>query len=510
MTTVNTIRPHGMRTIHIVFVAILVVWVLLQWNLAVPDEIVNDWVGWRQADTQTIARNFLKPGSDILHPQINWGGSGPGYVECEFQLYTFLNAQVMKVVGEAEWPGQLLSLMAILLTTLVIYALLNHHFKNQFAAIIGAMVFLTSNGAVHLSTAVIPDSLCIFFYSLGLFMFFKYLSDQKNGTLILCLIFSTLAGLIKPLALNIGILQFIVVWFGHRQLLKSPKLWGAWLVIVAVVGSYMAFAYNLYLTYGNTFGVLGGESKFPTLHGLTVWIHYAKLAYMTVGWGLGPLGTLAALYLLIGRKLTHVEWALIIGNAAAILIPMRYTVNRGFSPHYYIFAALLGAWFVAYAVQLMQATISRPNAIRRISIAAAILIVMTYGVHLHNRMNPMQMHYNLSVTALGKELAAIAEPGRLAIVRSIANERERTTWGNRINNFEDPRVFYLANIRGWPLPADAQDPALIEKYVQQGANYFVDLYRPKHDSALYAWLDKHAEILFEADIGRIYRFNGSN
>src|SRR5262245_7697315 len=46
---------------------------------------------WRQADTASIAHNFV--GSyNLLYPQIHWGGSGPGYVETEFQLYPFIVA----------------------------------------------------------------------------------------------------------------------------------------------------------------------------------------------------------------------------------------------------------------------------------------------------------------------------------------------------------------------------------------------------------------------------------
>ncbi|MFZ2323883.1 MAG: hypothetical protein WAV89_09315 [Ignavibacteriaceae bacterium] len=95
---------------------VILLWMILQISFAIPGSIVNDWMGWRQADTQTIARNFLKPGSNIFYPQINWGGTGPGVVESEFQLYTFIIAQIMKVTGESVLPGQLLSLLFIALT----------------------------------------------------------------------------------------------------------------------------------------------------------------------------------------------------------------------------------------------------------------------------------------------------------------------------------------------------------------------------------------------------------
>ncbi|GIU70333.1 MAG: hypothetical protein KatS3mg002_1569 [Candidatus Woesearchaeota archaeon] len=65
---------------------IILIWVIIQLTISLPDSLLNDWMSWRQADTQNIARNFYKNGESIFHPQINWGGNGPGYVENEFQL----------------------------------------------------------------------------------------------------------------------------------------------------------------------------------------------------------------------------------------------------------------------------------------------------------------------------------------------------------------------------------------------------------------------------------------
>ena len=67
----------------------------------------------------------------------------------------------------------------------------------------------------------------------------------------------------------------------------------------------MAFSYSLYLDYGNTFGIVGGESKFPTLHGLTQPVHYAKLVYMTVQWGLCPLGVVCVVIPSAASKTHH-------------------------------------------------------------------------------------------------------------------------------------------------------------------------------------------------------------
>lgn len=488
------------------FLSIIVfIWVLLQLTLAIPESIVNDWMGWRQADTQTIARNFMNEGSNIFYPQINWGGTGPGYVETEFQIYTFIIAKIMQVAGESVLPGQLLSLLFIVVTTIVLYYTLHHQFNSYSAALFGSIIFLISNGPVHLSTSVQPDSLCLLFYSLSLFTFLKYLSDNKDKFLWLTVLFTIIAGLVKPMALSIGIIQFLLVLFLNRSMLKSIKLWIGWLLVIVFVGSYLLFSYNLYLDYGNTFGVLGGDSKFPTLNGLLVPIHYAKLLYMIVLWGLGPVGFLAIVYLLFKRKLTKTDWALIIGNIAAILIPMRYTVNQGFSPHYYMFAALFGGWLSAKLYDEIIRNQSFKFLKRYIIPVSGVIIVFLYSFHLYSRMHPLKIHLDPEVIRLGTVLTEMVNKDDLVIIRSIADERERSEWGNRINNFEDPRIFYMANVKGWALPLDNKGHSLIEEYFNKGAGYYVEPFSRKMDEERYSWLDSHGKVVFDSTIGRIYK-----
>jgi hypothetical protein len=59
--------------------------------------------GWvRQADTAAIARNFYDGNFNILYPQIDWRGTSSGYVECEFQFFTFIIALLYKIFGVKE------------------------------------------------------------------------------------------------------------------------------------------------------------------------------------------------------------------------------------------------------------------------------------------------------------------------------------------------------------------------------------------------------------------------
>ena len=457
-------RFYKDHKIFLIFLIILIIWAAIQIKFAIPSSILDDWVSWRQADTQTIAINFMHRGSNIFYPQINWGGNGPGYVEAEFQLYTYTIAQIMKLTGISTLPGQLLSLFFITVTALFLYLSLSLRLKDKFISLMGAVVFLTANGAVHLSTAIMPDSLSIMFYSVGLYYFLRFINNQNNNNIIAFIIFTILGSLIKPLVLSLGITQFLIIYLGHKQILKSWKLWFAWILILFVVGTYMIFSYNLYLTYGNSFGVIGGDKKFPTLHGLTVFIHYPKLLYMIFVWGLGPIGFFSLTYLLLIRKLSYIEWGLLAGNLAVVLVAMRYMVNRGFGPHYYIYMAFFGAWLSALAFLELRKIIKKRKIPKLLYSSVLLFLILVYIFNLYYRTHPLSFHYNLNVNNIGYELKKIASPGTLIVVRSIANERERSTWGNGINNFEDPRIFYITGLKGWAVPRDLKGYTLIEKY----------------------------------------------
>ena len=120
LSGIATAHPRD-RSLLIAFCCVLAIWLTSQWLYARPPSLVADWIGWRQADTQAIALNFRDSGNNLLYPQIDWRGTGSGYVETELQLYTYLVSLLMPAEGRPEWPGQALSLLAMGLTALALY-----------------------------------------------------------------------------------------------------------------------------------------------------------------------------------------------------------------------------------------------------------------------------------------------------------------------------------------------------------------------------------------------------
>ena len=79
-----------------------------------------DHPGWRQGDTAAIARNFATLDFNPLHPQTDYDGPPPNYVELELQIVPFIAAALYKVFGIHEVFGRLITIAFSLATVAVL------------------------------------------------------------------------------------------------------------------------------------------------------------------------------------------------------------------------------------------------------------------------------------------------------------------------------------------------------------------------------------------------------
>ena len=192
--------------------------------MAVPMGIGSSW---RECDTQAIARNFVSEGFNPLRPRIDWRGDTDGGVECEFPLYQLMIASVIGLLGEAEWPGRLISMLAMVMATLSLHRLLEAR-CGPSAALVGAMVFLAGGHAFLLGTRVTPDAVSTAFALAGLVAFVQFLGTGCGGTLALATVMTTVACLTKPTALQLGLLQFVWTVCVAPRRLRELRVWLAW------------------------------------------------------------------------------------------------------------------------------------------------------------------------------------------------------------------------------------------------------------------------------------------
>lgn len=476
--------------------ATILVWCGLEVGVRRSSTITDDWQGWRQADTQAIARNLAFEEFAPLAPRIDWRGDGPGYVETELQLYPTLIAIAMRATGENVWPGQLISLACVAFAAWILFdAFARRH--GSRAAYVALVATLSMQGVVVGATSIQPDPLAFLAFAIGFVAFADWLEIPTHRRLVTWVGATLIAGLVKPTTLELGLAQGMLVLLTHRAALRRPALWLGWGVVVGVIAAFLVHAHRLYVDYGNTFGVLsGGDSKLPALDVIATPKPWIGLARFTVIWGVGVLAIPAAIFLAWRRKVPREAIALAAGAAVLSLVALRYTSGL-FGTHYHLPHVVLGAWLVAAAVAELERT--RPRAMRATIAAAAVAAALLYARAVHFvHAQPAQPE-----TAVGHMLAAAAPPGALVVVRARA-PRIDPEW-HTVNNCEDPRVFYLSRTHGWVVANDEPGAARIAELRGRGATYYAHVNQMAPDAELAAWLAVHADRVATGPAGSVYR-----
>jgi hypothetical protein len=455
---------------------------------------------WRECDTQAIARNLLVDGFDPLRPRIDWRGDTDGAVEAEFPLYQSLVATVMAVVGEAEWPGRLISFLAMAFAAVSLHRLCVAR-AGPSAALAATIAFLTGGHAFLLGARVTPDAMSVALAVAGAAAYLQYLATGKGRTLWLSAVMVTLACLAKATALQVGLLLFLWTLVGAPARLRSARPWIAFALIVGATAAWIWHGIRLHAETGLTFGVAAaGETKFPTLRSLRNPDHWWSLLQTTASYGFGPFGLLALAALALRRRLDRMDLALLVVVVLGLVGTLRYSFHSGVGPQYHAFAAVAGSWFVA------RAWPSRASAPFQALFAAAAL---AHGcVHLAAERATRLDWLHSGFAEAGAAVAATCAPEELAVVHGHRN-RIDDYWRRR-TNFEEPMLLYHARRRGWVLPRDGFTPEQLAALQSRGARVVVDQLPDETPAATHDWLQSNADLVTEQRGRRIYRLRSTS
>jgi 4-amino-4-deoxy-L-arabinose transferase-like glycosyltransferase len=473
----------------------ILVWAAVTW-FVVPHGI---GASWRECDTQAIARNFLVDGFDPLRPRVDWRGDTDGAVECEFPLYELMIATALAAVGEAEWPGRLLSLLSMVMAALSLHRLLEWR-TGPGAALAGLATFLVAGSSLLLATRVMPDALSLGLGLAGLCTFVRYLDSGRGGSLWLATAATIAAALQKPLALQLGL-----VWFGWALVLaprrlRELRLWLAFGSILAVVAAWLWHGRSLHAETGLTFGVVsGGDTKFPAMAQLLqpkVWL---QLGWTTLQHGASWYAVVAAAALVVRRRFDRTDAVWCGAVAAGLLVSLRYSYHHGMGPHYHAFAAAAGAWFVARAMALVP--------VRWLWWGLGVAVVLQGAWRLREEYRMRSFVIRVPMLEVAARVREVKQPAELVVVRAT-KPRLDPQWARR-NNFEDPTFFYQAGLRGWVLPADGFDVAALTELHRRGARLVYDPNAHDAAPAVAAWLAQHGEVLVEQHGMRVVRLRAT-
>jgi len=196
-----------MRKNWVVYLPILLIlllaFVLRLYKLDTP---LLDWHSFRQADTASVTREYVKNNIDLLKPSyhdlsnIQSGLDNPnGYRMVEFPLINALIASLLKLAP--TWDLVIVSRVfsaGFSLITLVSIYYLGKVWSGKKTGVLAGLIFATLPFAVFYSRAVLPEPYLLAFSTSSIAFFYHWLDKNKIWSYLACFLLLSLSFLIKP------------------------------------------------------------------------------------------------------------------------------------------------------------------------------------------------------------------------------------------------------------------------------------------------------------------------
>ena len=196
---------------------------------------VADWHAFRQADTASVTREYVKASKiDILRPEyhdlsnIQSGLENPeGYRMVEFPFINAALASVLKVFPNWDLVlfSRLASVFASLGTIICLYFLVKD-ISNKKTAELTALIYAVLPYSIYYSRVILPEPYFLFFSTLSIWRFSAYLKNKKISAYLLSVLALALAALLKPFVIFLAPVYLALIWQnGAFKKLKDWKLY---------------------------------------------------------------------------------------------------------------------------------------------------------------------------------------------------------------------------------------------------------------------------------------------
>ena len=405
---------------------------------------------WRQADTESIARNFAQYKFNILYPNLNYDGPFPNVPALEFQITTFAIAILYKLFGFSCLWARLIPICFFMTSAILLYFFAKKHL-GQTGAIFSLIVYGTLPINVYYSRAIMPEAAGLMFFIGSLYCFDCWITSKRLAVLLLSSIFTALAIMTKPITIFITIPMFylLIRQYKWRWLLKK-ELW-----LFAFLALGLAFTY-----YSASISI--ADYKFS--QGLAQDVLFKKLPTAI---------TDPAAYSFIGKKLIVVLTPA--GIALAILGLLNFSRQQ----------SVMLVWFAAMSLELVLVVTSIQIYYYFIFFSVPCSILIGQGLaHLYGKLQTKAFSiilltlFLLNSYVLTKPMYSIntAMETQVRIVQEYTDKEDLLIIGSL-----DPCLLGLSDRRGWrfnigiyPNIPD-NDLEELNYYIENGAKYFVPI-----------------------------------
>ena len=461
---------------------------------------------WRPTDLAAIALNYYRHGFDFLHPQILWGGNGPGYVEMEFPLIPYSIALLYALFGVHDW----VALVVPMLSGIGLAVVLNVFTTRFFGPVAGFMAGLfaaTSPTWLAMTTGVWPDPPPIFCGTLALYLLARWMDDGAAWRFVLAASCLALAILLKLTSLYLGLPVAFLFWVKYRQRMVAHStgldVRGRWCSCLLRCGTSTRTACSCSIT------TRSGSSPADTRSSATPMLltdpaFYIRTFIRLVLFQVTPLGFLLVVIGSVQRVDRAVQYLFHVWLAAVLIYLV--VAAKGVSLGHYQYALPLIPPCAALAGQWLRDTFGSGLQCRRgYDPAWRLLVANTVAANYLNQTRGMNFRMqSVQKMRTGRALATLSAPGDLIVVVD-ADMDDRTPE----TSMTPPEVFYFSDRRGWYRSMAWLTPEAIEDLRTQGARYLAvsanhaHWFRT-HYAALYNECSRRYQVLIDGDDGIVY------
>ena len=428
---------------------------------------------WRQADTASFARNYSRGSFEPFHPQINWGGNGPGYVESEFPISSIITSGFYRVFGENVAFGRGVSL-AFAVAALIGFALLARRIVGERLAWVALVAFAVAPVFTRYATAFMPEASVLAFVVWALYLFSRWLDERTWSLAGLTTLMTALALLAKPTAAYLGIVfaAMLLQRDGSRAV-RDPQAWTIAVGSIVPPVAWMIHARSLWQDYGNTFGVLsGGDAKLGDVEMYTSLSTYIPTGISQRSVGLTGMIAITVLAVfgvpLVLAGLRRVRRNVLvasglIGVGLMYLFTIRYS-SQSMGSQYHVHALPFVALAVAWGAARLWGGGRLARGIVAVSVLGASLVA---AAAYADQFRAPERHELACVPVL----AEVVQPGELVAV--VSDSQTTTDRGRFANNHENPIVLFHADVYGWSIATDLFVPEELARLRAEGAAWLV-------------------------------------
>lgn len=409
-----------------------------------------DLAAWRQVDTDSIARNFLRFKFNIFYPQLNYDGPPPNYAELELQLTPFLIALLYKIWGINVIWARLVPVAFGGGSIYLMYLVAKEEY-DELTGYLSAFVFTILPLNIYFQRAVMPESAMLFF-SLGtVYFFIKWLNLEKIVDFFGAVVCFSFALLVK---LPTMILTMPLFFCAFRKLGKSVfKAKQTYLFLGFTFLPVLIYYQFIHRIAVHTFvsGIAREQvfvSFFSSVFKRNNLIYLFETIWHKTLSGTGCIFFIAGLF----RKRKGKNEILAYSWAGAVGIYLLLIVTKIHLEYYTLPLIPVAALFIGRFLAVLAR--DRKN---------VVIVLLLVAVLFNHSLEKLRYFYVLDRPILnrGAEVNAVVPPGSLIIIDELS-----------------PVLLHAGDSMGWRVDRSRLEPTLLEELKNEGAQFFVPAREP--------------------------------